>query len=171
MKDVLRLAGVFALVLGLFAASCGGGGGDALTLEEFFAEVEALDNEFETRSGEIDVQFEELSEEEVLAQAPQLLQDQVDLFSEFVDALDDLEAPDEAAGLQEEAVSAGRAVVDSFEGVLNEAGDAETVDELFAVFGDDADLTAAFERFDQACLDAEALAAENDVTVDLNCEA
>lgn len=173
MSNALRFATIFGLLLGagLFGLSCrGGGSGDALTLAEFFTELEALDAKFETDSSELDAQYADLSDEEVLAQAPELFQEQADLVTEFVDGLDELEAPDEAADLQEEAVSAGRGVVDRLEGVLDEAGDAETLDELFAVFENDADFTAAIERFDQVCLDAEALATENDITVDLNCD-
>jgi hypothetical protein len=173
MSSVLRWATIFGLLLGagLFGLSCrGGGGGDPLTLEEFFTELEALDAKFETDSNEIDAQSEGLSDEELLAQAPELFQEQADLVTEFVDGIEDLEAPDEAADLQEEAVSAGRAAVDSLEEALNESADAETLDEFFAVFEENTEFTAAVDRFDQVCLDAEALATENDITVDLNCE-
>jgi len=178
LHKLLRFVTIFGLLLasGLFAAACalvgvgGGGGGGALTLEEFFAELEPLDDRFEADSNEIDARFDTLSDEEVLDQAPDLLQEQAALISEFMDGLEDLEAPDEAADLQEQMVSAGRRVVDSFEAALSEVEDAATLDELFAVFDNDEDFSAAIERFDEVCLDAEALAADNDITIDLNCE-
>lgn len=172
MGKVLRFATIFGLLVGagLFAVSCGGdGGGGTLTLEEFFAEVKALDNEFETRSGEIDAEFEELSEEEALDQGPDLLGRQAELVGDFIDGLSKLDPPEEAADLLEEAVSAGRNVADTFDGLVAELEGAQSLDDLFSFF-EDPDFTAARGRFSQVCYDAEQLAADNDITIDLNCE-
>lgn len=174
MRNVLRLATMFGLLLGagLFAASCvvglGGGGGDALTLEEFFAEVEALDNKFESEVADVEAGFGELDESSSVEDAVDLLEQEVDVVEGFVDSLDGLEAPDEAADIHEEAVSAGRAVVQAFRDAIDESSDAESVEDFFSPF-EAGELDPVFERFDQACLDAEALAAENNITVDLNC--
>lgn len=169
---VTLLAGLLVL-FGAVAAACDGDGGDGeLTLEEFFQRVQELDDQFEAGSDALDAQFDEfdqLSEEDALERTPGLLQQQADLVEEFVDGLDALEVPDEAAELQDEAVSAGRDVVTAFNDLLDDVEVAETFDALFGIFEDEAFL-AAVERFEQACLDAEELAADNGITVELNCE-
>src|SRR3990172_11548641 len=159
----LALITSLLLLFGAVAAACDGdGNGEALTLEEFFREVEALDDEFETRSDEIDATIDDLSEEEFLEQAPDLLGEQAGLVREFIDGLSELEPPDEAAELHAEAVSAGREVVDIFNSFVGDVEAAESIDELFAVF-DQEEFDAAFERFEQVCFDAEQLAADNGI--------
>jgi len=169
---LLFAAGAMGLLLafGAVTGACkNGGGGGALTLEEYFQQLDELDDEFETRSNEIDSTIESLSDEEFLEQAPELLGEQADLVEEFLDGLEDLDAPEEAAALQDEALSAGREVVELFRGLVEDIDAAETVDDVFAVF-DQEDFNAAIDRFDQVCLDAEQLAADNGITIDLNCE-
>ena len=165
----LALFGSFMLVFGAIAAGCGDdGGGGALTLEEFFQRVDELDNDFEARSAEIDAEFEELSEEEALDQGPDLLGRQAELVGDFIDGLSELDPPEEASDLLEEAVSAGRNVADTFDGLVAELEDAQSLDDLFSFF-EDPDFMAARGRFSQVCFDAEQLAADNDITIDLNC--
>ena len=160
----------FALAPGALAAGCGDdGGGDALTLEEFFQRVDELDNDFEARNAEIEAEFEELSEEEALDQGPDLLGRQAELVGDFIDGLSELDPPEEASDLLEEAVSAGRNVEDTFDGLVAELEGAQSLDDLFSFF-EDPDFTAARGRFSQVCFDAEQLAADNDITIDLYCE-
>ena len=158
------------LAFGAIAGACGGddNGGATLTLEEFFRQVEALDGEFEAKADELGAQAEELTEESSVDEAVALFRQQVGLIEEFVTNLDALEAPPEAADLVEEAVSAGNEAATALNDAIDKASDAETLDELFAVFAAP-EVEAAFTRFDQVCLDAEQLAADNDITVDLNC--
>ena len=165
----LALFGSLMLAFGAIAAGCdGNGGGDALTLEEFFQRVDELDNDFEARSAEIDAEFEELSEEEALDQGPDLLGRQAELVGDFIDGLSELDPPEEASDLLEEAVSAGRDVEEIFAGLIAESEDAQSLDDLFSFF-EDPDFTAGRARFSQVCFDAEQLAADNDITIDLNC--
>ena len=66
ISNVLRLATIFGLLLGagLFAGACTGDDSrDALTLEEFFQALDALDTDLETRSQEIDAEGEALGED------------------------------------------------------------------------------------------------------------
>ena len=166
----LALFGSLMLAFGAIAAGCdGNGGGDALTLEEFFQRVQELDNDFEAKAADLGAQAEGLTEESSVDEAVALFRQQVGLIEEFVTNLDALEAPPEAADLVEEAVSAGNEAETALNDAIDEASDAETLDELFAVFAAP-EVEAAFTRFDQVCLDAEQLAADNDITVDLNCE-
>ena len=156
------------LGLGLFAGACGGGGGDALTLQEFFDELVALDDKSEEDSAELEAEFDALGDEPSVDEAVDLLEQQVDIIDELVTGIDDLDAPDEAQDIQEAAVDAGRDAVDAFRSGVDEARDAETIDDVFLLF-DSEELNTAFDAFDAACVDAEALAAENNIEADLNC--
>ena len=167
MATVLAMAALLGVTA--FASACDDGGGDALTLEEFFQRVQELDNDFEAKAADLGAQAEGLTEESSVDETVALFRQQVGLIEEFVTNLDALEAPPEAADLVEEAVSAGNEAETALNDAIDEASDAETLDELFAVFAAP-EVEAAFTRFDQVCLDAEQLAADNDITVDLNCE-
>ena len=174
MKMRLLFAAVamgLLLAFGAVTGACknGGGGGGALTLEEFFQRVDELDNDFEARNAEIEAEFEELSEEEALDQGPDLLGRQAELVRDFVDGLSELDPPEEASDLLEEAVSAGRDVADTFDGLVAELEGAQSLDDLFSFF-EDPDFTAGRARFSQVCFDLEQLAADNDITIDLYCE-
>jgi len=160
-----------ALTIGIVAAACDddGGGGGTVTLEEFFVALQALDDDLEEKSAELDAEGEALGEDATVDEAVAILRQQVELIEEFVNDLDALEAPPEAADLLEEAVSAGGEVVRLFGELLDEAEGTETLDEFFSAF-DDAETDAAFQRFEQVCLDLEQLAADNDITVDFNCD-
>jgi len=168
MRDVLRLATIFGLLLGApFAAACGGGG-EPLTLEEFFAEAERLDDEFSAKSAELDDDFAFLNETNGLQQAPVLVEQLTDAIDVFVEGLADLNAPDEAAAVQDDAVRAGREIVVRYRALLDEAETAGSYEEVRVIF-DDPDLIAAFREFDEACAAATELAAANDIEVELDC--
>ncbi len=57
----------------------------------------------------------------------------------------------------------------AFGAVIDEAENAESIEDFFAVF-ETGEFNTAIERFDQACLDAEQLAADIGITVDLDCD-
>jgi len=158
---------VFLLAVG--AGACTDGGGGALTLEEFFQRVEELDADFEAGNAEIEAELGELSDEEALDQGPDLLGRLAELVGEFVDELAALDPPEEATDLLEEAVSAGRNVADTFDGLVAELEGAQSLDDLFSFF-EDPDFMAARGRFSQVCSDLEQLAADNGITIELNCE-
>ena len=174
MSKVLRLVTIFGLLsIGMVAGGCivglgGGGSGDPLTLEEFFEELVALDDKSEEDSTELESEFDALGDEPSVDEAADLFDQQIDVIQDLIDGIDGLDAPDEAQAVQEAAVDAGRDAVDAFRSAVDDGRDAETIEDLFLVF-DSEELNTAFEAFDAACLDAEALAAENDITVDLNC--
>ena len=167
----LTLIAALFLAFGAIAAACGGGDG-ALTLEEFLQRVEELDDEQTTREGEIEAQLgdlETLEEAEALARIRDLFPQFVALLVDFVDGLAALEPPEEAADLHEEAVSAGREVVRLFSDLVGEVENAESIEDFFAAFENE-EFQVAVERFDQACLDAEQLAADNGIEIDLDCD-
>lgn len=157
------------LALGGVAASCDGGG-DELTLEEFFQAVEELDEQQEEASAALDAELDSITEDSSPDEVLDVIDQQADLIDEFIDGLEDLNAPDETADLQAEAVSAGREVANVVHDAVDEARGAESMAELedfFALFETD---QAVFDRFTQVCLNAEQMAADNGITVDYNCE-
>lgn len=155
------------LALGAISAACGDGGA-TLTLEQFFERLQEIDDDFEARSSDLETEFANLGEEEFLQQAPPLLRRQAELLGEFVDGLSALDPPEEAADLHDEAVAAGREAEELFRQQIDEAEAADSIEALFTAFESE-ELTSAFDRFDQACLDAEQLAADNGITVDFSC--
>ena len=137
------------LAFGAVAAGCGGGG-EALTLEEFFQRVGELDDEQATREGEIEAQLgdlETLEESEALARIRDNYPQFVTLLEDFVDGLAALEPPEEAAELHEKAVSAGREVVRLFGDLVGEVENAESLEDFFFFFETE-EINAASERSD-----------------------
>ena len=138
--------------------------GDALTLEEYFEELQALDDRFEEESAQLDAAFDT----EDLDEIKSAFDAGTTAAGEFVDGIDALEPPDEAQEAHDEAVAAGTEFVDALETFNDEVQDAESTEALseidFAAIGD------ASERFTAACLDLEGVAVENSIEVDLNCE-
>jgi hypothetical protein len=167
----VALAGIagLSLALGVVAAACGGdGGGDSLTLEEYFQRLDELDNKLTEQTDALEPRLESLSEAEALEQLPEILTQQGALFEDFSDGLADLDPPAEAEDLHIEAVDALGDLVDANRDARDQAEGVDSFADLEEVFGED--LTAAEARITQVCLDAEQLAADNDITVDLDCE-
>lgn len=152
---------------GAFAAACGGGS-DQLTMEEFFTRVQTLDDQFSEDGDALDARFNDLTADSSVEDATDLFNDQIDLIDAFVEDLADLNAPPEAQAVQDEAVTAGREVVQAFRDALDEASDAETIDDFAVIFNSD-ELNTTFDRFDQACVAAETMAIDNGITVDYSC--
>jgi len=150
--------------------ACGGGGekGEPLTLEQFFQRWDALDQQFETQSTALDPQFQALNDQNGVEAAPGLLSELTDAVEEYVDGLDGLHAPEEALGVQDEAVRTGREVVTLYRDRLDRADRVQTFDELIALFSD-AELNDAFAAFDESCAAAVTFAAEHSIDIDLTC--
>lgn len=165
----IPLIAIVAVVGGWSAVACGNDGGGALTLEEFFQRVDELDEDLEAKSAELDEEFDALGDEPTIDEAVGIFRQQIALVDEFVSDLEALDAPPEAEDLLAEAVSAGGEVVQIFNEQVDQAEGAATLDEFFASF-DEVGTDAAFQRFEQVCLDAEQLAADNEITIDLDCE-
>jgi hypothetical protein len=159
----LALIAVLVLAFGAIVAACDGD--DALTLEEFFQRLEQVADEFEADSAPLEEELGQLTEESSPDEALDIIRRQADLIEDFVDELDDLSPPDEAADLMDEVVSAGRDVVQALRDGIDDAEGAESIEEAFANF----ETWEVSTRFDQTCLDVEQLAADNGITIDLDC--
>lgn len=165
---LVSLALITALVLafGAVAVGCDGDEDDALTLEEFFQQMEETGNEFAADSDLLEEELAQLTEQSSPDEALDIIGRQADLIEDFVDELDDLDAPEEAADLMDETVSAGRDLVQALRDGIDNAEGAESLEDVFASF----ETMEVGSRFEQTCLDAEQLAADNGITIDLDCE-
>jgi hypothetical protein len=171
----MTILGVAATLLALFVIGTGcNGGGGALTLEEYFAELQRLDDEESARSDELDQQIEEetdglTDEAEVIEIFKGYLPQFRESLERFVSNLGDLNPPDEAQEAHNEAVAAGEDFIDAFDAASGEIEDAQTFAEFGEIF-EGGEVSAAGDRFTDACLDLEQIAADNNIDVDLDCD-
>ena len=150
---------------GVAAGACTSEDGSALTLEEYFQQLDELDNRSNDQFSELDSQ---LGAEPDIDAFKEIFPQYVDVFDDFLADLDDIEPPDEAKDAHDEAIEAGQAFREELAGLVEDAGDAATVDEVFAGFESEA-FGAADQRFTDACFALQGIAAENSITVDLDC--
>jgi hypothetical protein len=158
----LAAAAIISLA-GMAGAACGDGG-ERLTLEEYFQLLDELDDAFSTTSAEID---REIGASEDLDEIRGLMGDTVTAFDDFIDGLEDLDAPDEVREPHDEAAAGLKAFRDELRAGVDETASATTVDEAFAAF-DDLDYSGS-EQAQVACRELEQIAADNGITVDFYC--
>lgn len=170
MLSIRVLAAAITLVgFGLVGGACGGdGGGDALTLEEYFERVDELENKQLADSQAIDDELDLLDEDLTVDEVADSFQEQIDVLRELRDGLDDLNPPDEAQDAHDEVVDSLEASADEFEDLLDEFRDEDSVEDAFAAVGE-AD-TPESDRATEACIDLQQVAADNGIDVELDCE-
>ena len=157
------------LVLGTIAAACGDDG--ELSLEEYFQQVDQVGDDFDTRTEALEDAFPAAFEEP--AATRDLFNAGLPIFSDFVDAIDDIDPPAAVEDEHNEAVAAGQAFEERIEDLVNRLADVESASELedlFTELEEDPEFTAAEERFEAACLSLQGIADANGIAVDLECE-
>ena len=162
---LMKRAAVLVMVAGIAAAAgwaCDDEG-NALTLEEYFQRIEEADSEANERSDEV---FE--TEPETVEEAQDQLQDLPDIIRDFIEDLENIEPPEEAQDAHERVVEGGREAADQFEDIIDEASDAESIEDFFAALSSD-EFANVGQAFDDACQELQALADENEIDVTLNC--
>ncbi len=175
----MRLA-LIAIVMGGAALALGcRDSADTLTLEEYFAELEAIDNDLSAQFEEVFARLpEDMPVEEFLADEANLLLVK-DYFAtlppiigDTVDRLKALDAPSEVEKEHDALVDAGENFVVALENDNEFVNEAETMaefdaltDQLNTIFGLSAD------RFEEACLDLLAVGEAHGIIVDsATCE-
>lgn len=170
--------GVITAVTTIFAAAllvtgCGGGSGDSLKLEEYFAEFEAISADADEQ---INALYADIPDEDIIGTDEELALGQEFLVT-FVgvtrDALDrstTLSPPDPVRDAHNESIDVLEQLTVLLEEVADAVGGAETLAEAEALQAEfQPTIDATFLRLDEACFDLELLAAEHDIVVDLAC--
>ena len=140
------------------------GNDDPLTIQEYFAKFDEIEDRRTRREALLDEQFDRLSNDEVDAARDRLRQG-LDSIREFRDDVQSLEPPPEVEELHDETVQNLTEAIPEFERRLDETGGAQTLEELGAGF-----FVHALGRWHRNCIELEKAAKENGITVDFYCD-
>lgn len=169
----LTLTTIFLLGIAVFSVSCSSDS-DPLTLEEYFAEFEAIDADVNSQFEALFADFPE--DEDAFANAAnlELLKDLLDGFpritGDWVDRAKDLDPPAEVEDAHNDLIDAGEALLVAHEERAEVMGDAETMAELETISREvDPSTTVAEAARDAACLAVVDIAVANDIHVSITC--
>lgn len=159
---------LLALLMGAVACTDGDVSGPSgpLTLAEYFDELEGASGDLDERTASL---LETLETSSDVGELKEAASEYPDVLSDFIEDLDALEAPSEAAAAHQDAIDAGQAFLDLLTGVVDEAEEAETEAELLEVFGSD-ELAVASTAFSDTCVALQTIADDNEIDADLGCE-
>jgi len=159
---------LIVLLAGAVACTDGGGGvrSGPLTLAEYFDELEGSSTDLDERAASLVETLEASDDVEELKEAAGQYPD---VLGDFLEDLEALEPPGEAAAAHEDALDAGREFLDLLAGAVDDAEQAETEAELLEVFGND-ELVSATTAFSETCVALQTIADDNGIDVDLGCE-
>jgi hypothetical protein len=175
MRHQLMMAGTLFAAMVAFAGC--GSDSDALSLEEYFAEFEAIDAETDAAVEALFADFPDVSEDELISDDTYLpmFQEIAGSFPGIVgDAVEGMKAlapPSEVEDEHNELVAAGDQLTSAFSDANDELQDAETIADFMSIESRlDLELVApASQRFDEACLELVAAGEDNGVTVNVDC--
>ncbi len=160
------------------AAACGGG--EELTLEEYFQRVEAASDDFQKGADALEQDSPSLDDFDSVDEVTEAMRDNLDasllLFTEFADELEDIDPPAEVRDEHDELVVAVNGLAEAFgdvdfEGLLSQLEAVESVSDVEELFGQlfGSEFIAALERMDNACSDLKVIASDNSFDLDLEC--
>lgn len=169
----LAFIAVLLLAFGAIVAACGGGG-EPLTLEEYFRRFEVLSDELDERSEAPEEQFDEQtastdSEEGLIDALRDFFRASRPLLVDYLDGIDELTPPEQAQDAHNEILDTGRDLLAAFDNFFDRLEDVESSAALEELFEEDSFVDTG-ERFEEACLVLQEIARENDIDVDLRCE-
>ena len=170
----LTRTATFLLGMAVFTGACSGDS-DPLTLEEYFAEFEAID-------ADVDSQFEALfadlpDDEDAFADEAnlELFKDLLDGFpliiGDLIDSAKDLDPPAEVEDAHNDLIDAGEALLVDYEERAEVMGDAATLEELETISREvDPSTTVAETALDAAGVTIVDIAIANDIHVSVTCD-
>ena len=169
---LLALIAALLLTVGALAVACGDS--KALTLEEYFQQLEALTDETNERSDELEEAFAQvdaasLSEAQQLQALADFLAEGVLLIEDFLAEVGKLRPPEAVVAEHNENVEATTLFIAAMSGVPEGIETMGTMDELVPLFEDEG-VSQAADRVVDACLQLQAVADKNEIDVDLNCD-
>lgn len=162
------------LALGTIGVACGG---DELTLEEYFQQIDVLGNDAEDEIDRLVEEFEEAiegaeTEEDVIEPFRDFFDRSAALFGDVVSELESIDPPSEVEDAHNEFVAVqaeGLELLEDLDERAQRAESASDFEELSAEL-DGPVFTDVSDRGEQACFALEAIADENGIDVDLECE-
>lgn len=169
MNRTIRVAAVAVIALAAAGAwACSDDDNGSLTLEEYFAKVDAIDN---ATTEEIDGAFEGFTDENDIEQFKTAFKVIGPVLGDAADDLDDIDPPDEAKEEHDALAKELREFADTTTDLGDNIDDIEasTPEELFAAF-EERGFSEADEQFSAACLALQQVGADNGIVVDLGCE-
>jgi hypothetical protein len=164
----MRRIAVAALTTMLLAAACGDGDA-ALTVEEYFAQVEAAGNEFAERGDAADAELTE--SEDPVADAKEIIPQFEEILGDFLDTLEGISPPEEAADAHESTVAAGKEALAALSDAADAVADVDDLAGLVEFFEGPAMTAfgAAGERFEASCTELQGIAEDQGLDVELRC--
>lgn len=172
----LTTAGAMLLAFAGFGVACNDSDGSSLTLEEYFQQIDAIQNDNDAQFATQEASVQEPAPDATGEERAQLFKDSLSssaaILTDSAEAAADIDAPDEVADEHDEIVAAINELVDAVEAV--EVPDTLTFEELAqsdSTFFSGQELNDAFDHLTTACNALEAIAADNGITVDLACDA
>lgn len=176
MKFLTICGAVAVLFLTAFAAACSDSDGGTLSLDEYFQKIDEIQNDndakFATEEASAGEPAADASGEELATFLRDSVTNSASTLRDAGTAAGDLEPPDEVADAHNDIVAAINAAADALDAAADDVPDTLTLEELTnSTFFNDEDLNAAFEGVTTACNALEAIATENNITVDLACGA
>ena len=157
--------------MAVFSGACSSDS-DPLTLEEYFAEFEAIDADV---NSQFEALFADFPEDAVSDEANlELFKDLLDGFpritGDWVDRANDLDPPAEVEAAHNDLVDAGEALLVAHEERAEVMGDAETMAELETISREVDPITTVAETARvAACLAVVDIAVANDIQVNVSC--
>lgn len=176
MRIIVRfliVAGLL-LVLGTISAACGGDDelADELTLEEFFQQSEAIDDDFEERLEGVYDGIPDRGEEtdEDLQALKAFYAEFSAVYDEFFDQLETLNPPSEAEDALDELLTVGREIVAFVEEFADRAEGAQSFPELDQLLDEtEAESDPIQEAYQAACRSLQDVADGNGIVAKIQC--
>lgn len=168
----LAVAG-FCALLALSASACGGDGGP-LTLEEYFNEMEDISDRADEESAAIEEKYADVADFEEFSPALRddyqaFFEESVDFLDEVIDEIEQLNPPAEAEDAHNEFVEAYRGLTAEFDEVVQDIDTFDSEEDFTEAFLGGGFVDAVTDA-EAACNTLQALAEDNDITVNLDCD-
>ncbi len=171
---VISILAAALLALGVIAAACGGG--DELTLEEYFEQAQVIsdnsDEEFEALYADFPDEDDEefFSNEENLPFLKNLFAGFPVIVRDTLDQVEELNPPAEAEEAHDEFLATGREWLELLEDGADRVEAVESISEAGQIEEElEPALGEAQQRFDDACLDLVRVGQANGIHVDREC--
>jgi hypothetical protein len=171
---LLSLAGLLVAV-GAIAVACGGGGSDGdgasdggLTLEEYFQQFDAVNKDIGTRISAVEAEYPQAFVE---AAATRDALSEIDaIITDGLARLDDIDPPAEVREAHNEFRDGAAAEGQLLRELVANLAGVESASELAQVLDPSGpELEATVARLGAACVALSAIAADNDIAIDLKC--